>query len=151
MWRLIETDASWRSLVQRVALALLMLPHGLQKVFGLFGGFGFDKSAEALAHATHLPYAFGVMAVLAESVGVLLLFLGFFTRLGALGITCVMIGAILSTHLPNGFFMNWFGNQHGEGYEYHLMVLAIAIPLIVTGGGRWSVDRAIARRAHHVV
>ena len=149
MWRLIETDASWRSLVQRVAVAGVMLPHGLQKAFGLFGGPGFDKSAEMLAQGTHLPYLFGVLAVLAETIGVLLLLTGFLTRVGALGLSCVMIGAVAAVHWHNGFFMNWFGNQPGEGFEYHLLMLALVVPLIVSGGGRWSIDRAIAQHGHH--
>jgi len=149
MRRLFDTDASWRSFLQRVALAGVMLPHGLQKLGVLGGGGGFDKSAQMLAGATHLPYVFGVLGVLAETVGVLLLLFGFFTRLGALGITGIMLGAIFSVHLGNGFFMNWMGNQAGEGFEYHLLVLALAVPLIVSGGGLWSVDRAIARHWHH--
>jgi putative oxidoreductase len=152
MWTLIETDASWRSLVQRVALAGVMLPHGLQKTFGWFGGLGFGKSAELLAQGTHLPTFFGVLAVLAESFGALLLLSGFLTRVGALGVTSVMIGALVAVHLSNGFFMNWFGTKAGEGFEYHLLVLALAVPLIVTGGGRASVDGALARaRARNAV
>jgi putative oxidoreductase len=129
-------------------LGAVMLPHGLQKLLGWFGGPGFDKSTQFLAQATHLPQIFGVLAVLAESLGAIALIFGFVTRVGALGITGVMIGAVLSTHLANGFFMNWMGNQPGEGFEYHLLVLALAIPLIVTGGGRLSIDRLIARHWH---
>ena len=149
MWRLIDTDASWRSLVQRVVVAAVMIPHGLQKAFGLFGGGGFDKSAEMLSQGTHLPYVFGVLAVLAETIGVLLLLTGFLTRIGALGISCVMIGAIAAVHVNNGFFMNWTGQKGGEGFEYHLLMLALVVPLIVSGGGRWSIDRAIARHGQH--
>lgn len=69
-----------------------------------------------------------------------------FTRLGAFGILCNMIGAIFPGHLPHGFFMNWFGKQAGEGFEYHLLVIAIALTLLVTGGGRWSVDGGLAKR-----
>jgi putative oxidoreductase len=149
MWRLFETDASWRSLIQRVVLAGVMLPHGLQKLGAFGGGGGLEQSSQYLAHATHLPYVFGVLAVLAETVGALLLLTGFLTRLGAIGVTGVMIGAVLSTHLGNGFFMNWFGDKGGEGFEYHLLALALAIPLIVSGGGLWSIDRAIDRHWHH--
>ena len=148
MWRMFDTDASWRSLVQRVALAGVMLPHGLQKL-GVIGSGSFEQSAQMLSGATHLPYIFGVLGVLAETVGVLLLLFGFLTRLGAIGITGVMLGAIFAVHAGNGFFMNWMGNQAGEGFEYHLLVLALVVPLIVTGGGLWSADRAIARRSHH--
>lgn len=143
--RILDTDASWRSLVQRVVLAGVMLPHGLQKL-GVFGNGSFEQSAQGLAHTTHLPVVFGMLAVLAESAGAILLLLGLLTRVGALGISCVMIGALLSVHLGNGFFMNWMGNKPGEGFEYHLLVLALSIPLVVTGGGLWSIDHMIAHR-----
>jgi putative oxidoreductase len=55
-----------------------------------------------------------------------------------------MLGAITMVHLPHGFFMNWGGQQQGEGYEYHLLVIGIAAALLITGGGRWSVDRVVA-------
>ncbi len=148
MRRLFDTDASWRSLVQRCLLGAVMLPHGLQKLFGWFGGPGFDQATHGLAQTTHLPLAFGVLAVLAESLGAIALALGLVTRVGAAGITAVMLGAVMSVHLGNGFFMNWMGNQPGEGFEYHLLVFALAVPLIVTGGGRFSIDRAIARNWH---
>jgi putative oxidoreductase len=148
MIRLFETDESWRSLVQRAVLGAVMLPHGLQKLLGWFGGPGFDASTKFLAQATHLPVIFGVLAVLAESLGAIALIAGLFTRVSAAGVSAIMIGAVLSTHLANGFFMNWFGNQPGEGFEYHLLVLALAIPLIVTGGGRYALDRVIARVWH---
>jgi len=161
MKRLFETDDSLRSLVQRAVLGAVMLPHGLQKLLGLFGGPGFEKSAQMLSQTTHLPTFFGVLAIIAESFGAVALVFGLLTRVSAAGIAAVMIGAVLTVHLDNGFFMNWMGNQAGEGFEYHLLVLALAIPLIWTGAGMWSIDRAIARHwpghseswrpAHHAV
>lgn len=145
MLRLLDTDASWRSLVQRVVVGVVILAHGLQKIGVIGGGSSFSQAAHGLAGATHLPLVFGVLAVLAETAGAVLLITGLLTRLGALGISCVMIGAIATVHAGNGFFMNWMGTKPGEGYEYHLIVLAMSVPLIVTGGGLWSIDRAIAR------
>ena len=150
MWHLVETDDSWRSLFQRVGLAFVFAPHAAQQAFGWLGGSGFEASAQLEAQVTHMPLWIGVIAVLAQVAAVPLLFLGFLTRLGALGISAVMVGAIAFVHADNGFFMNWYGKQAGEGYEFHILVLLLAVPLIVTGGGRWSMDRGIAwRHTHH--
>jgi len=65
------------------------------------------------------------------------------TRIAAFGIACVMLVAIATVHWPNGFFMNWYGNQKGEGFEYHLLALGVAIAVIVVGGGVWSLDLAL--------
>ena len=62
------------------------------------------------------------------------------------GITAVMIGAVLTTHLEHGFFMNWFGAQGGEGFEFHILALALSVPLMLSGGGRHALDTLIARR-----
>ena len=74
------------------------------------------------------------------------LILGVLTRLGALGIGAIMVGAIAMVHAPNGFFMNWMGNQKGEGFEYHLIAIALAVVLLALGGGAASIDRLLARR-----
>jgi putative oxidoreductase len=150
MWHLVETNDSWRSLIQRVGLAVVFAPHAAQQAFGMFGGTGFENTAHMLAQSTHMPDWVGVLAVLAQVIGVPLLFFGFLTRLGALGITGVMVAAIAFVHADNGFFMNWYGKQAGEGYEFHILALLIAVPLIFSGGGRWSIDRGIAwRHTHH--
>jgi putative oxidoreductase len=152
MWHLVDTDDSWRSLVQRVGLAIVFLPHALQQAFGMYGGPGFEGAAQAMAHVTHLPTWVGVLAVLAQVVGVPLLFLGFFTRLAALGISIVMLGAIAFVHKDVGFFMNWQGAQQGEGFEFHILALLLLIPLVFTGAGRWSIDRSLAwKHEHHAV
>ena len=87
-----------------------------------------------------------MLIILGESLGAIGLVLGAGTRLAALGIAAVMLGAIATTHAHFGFFMNWFGAQPGEGFEYHLLVLALALPLVVRGGGLRSVDGALAER-----
>ena len=91
-----------------------------------------------------MPAALAFLVILAESAGSLGLILGFLTRIAALGIGCVMVGAIFMVHLPNGFFMNWDGKQAGEGFEYHLLAIGMALALLLGGGGRASIDRAIA-------
>tara|TARA_B100000470_G_scaffold195578_1_gene164664 strand:- start:164 stop:541 length:378 start_codon:yes stop_codon:yes gene_type:complete len=120
-----------------------MFPHGAQKLFGWFGGFGFTNTMTYFTQTTGLPWIIAFLIIMGESLGSLGLILGFFTRLSALGLICIMVGAIITVHIPNGFFMNWFGKQAGEGFEYHLLVIGMSIPLLVSGGGKYSVDMLI--------
>lgn len=143
---LFATDQSVITFVLRLVLGLVIIPHGLQKLFGWFGGYGFKGTMGFLTGTMKLPYLIGVLVIAAESFGALGVIFGFATRLGALGILAVMIGAAVTSHLPNGFFMNWSGQQKGEGYEYHLLAGAIAIALILLGGGAFSVDAWLAGR-----
>ena len=140
---LLRTDDAWSSLVLRVMLGVVMFPHGAMKLFGWFGGQGFSGTMAGFAEHLHIPAVVAFLVIMAESVGAVMLIVGFVTRFAAFGIACVMTGAIVLVHLPNGLFMNWSGKQAGEGYEYHLLVLAMAVALMIAGGGRWSVDRAI--------
>jgi putative oxidoreductase len=140
---LLQTDDAWSSLVLRVTLGLVMFPHGAQKVFGWFGGFGFSGTMGFFTSQLHIPAVLAFLVIMAESVGAVMLIIGLVTRFAALGIACVMVGAIWLVHLPNGFFMNWFGKQAGEGFEYHLLALAMSVALMIAGSGKWSVDRAI--------
>jgi putative oxidoreductase len=121
-----------------------MFPHGAQKLFGLFGGYGFSGSLGFFTDKMHIPAFFAFLAIMAEGLGSMGLIIGLLTRVAAFGILCNMIVAIWMVHWPHGFFMNWFGNQKGEGFEYHLMAIAICLALLISGGGKWSVDRAIA-------
>jgi len=129
--------------ILRIALALVMLPHGAQKLLGVFGGFGFTGTMHFFTTTMGIPYIFALMAVLAESIGSLGLLFGFFTRLCAFGIGVTMAVAALMVHVQNGFFMNWFGTQAGEGFEYHLLAVGMALTLLVAGGGRWSIDSTL--------
>ena len=132
-------------LIMRLTLGGVMLPHGLQKVFGLFGGAGLQATMNAFTTKMGLPAPLAVLVILAESAGALGLIFGFCTRLCALGIALVMGGAIYLVHGQHGFFMNWFGRQAGEGFEYHLLALGLALALFIHGGGKWSLDQRIAR------
>jgi putative oxidoreductase len=134
----------WTQLTLRVVLGLVMFPHGAQKLFGWFGGYGFQGTMGFLT-GMGIPYPVAVLVILAEALGSLALVLGLLTRLSALGIVAVMIGAVATTHLGNGFFMNWAGSQAGEGYEYHLLALGLALPLVAFGGGRFSLDALLRR------
>lgn len=141
-----QTDDSWTGLILRLTLGLVMLPHGAQKLLGLFGGFGFDGTLGFFTEKMGFPWIIAFLVIMGESFGSLGLLAGFLTRFSAASIGVIMLGAITMVHLPNGFFMNWFGKQAGEGYEYHLLVLGISIALTIIGAGRWSVDQQIAQR-----
>lgn len=143
---LFRTGNSWTGLVLRLGLGVVMLPHGAQKVLGWFGGYGFAATMGAFTGKMHIPAILALLAILAESAGSVGLITGCLTRVAALGILCNMAVAVATVHWPNGFFMNWTGKQAGEGFEYHLLAITIAVALIITGGGKWSVDRAIATR-----
>ena len=137
---LFQTNDNFSYWVPRVILGCVFLPHGAQKLFGWFGGFGFTNTMTYFTQTIGLPWIIALLIVLGESLGSLGLILGFFTRLSALGLICIMVGAIITVHIPNGFFMNWFGKQAGEGFEYHLLVIGMSIPLLISGGGKYSVD-----------
>jgi putative oxidoreductase len=141
--KLIKTDADGSALVLRVVLGVVMFAHGAQKMLGWFGGSGFGSTLEEFT-SQGIPYALGVVVVLAEFFGSIGLILGVLSRVAALGIGIIMVVAIFAVHWQHGFFMNWFGTQEGEGFEYHLLVLAICIVLLVKGSGAFSIDHAMA-------
>ena len=143
--KLFETDEAWSLLVLRVFLGVVMFPHGAQKIFGWFGGYGFAGTLAGFTDKMHIPWFFALLAILAESLGSWGLMIGLLSRVAAFGILCNMTVAIWMVHWPHGFFMNWRGAQKGEGIEYHLLAIAISIAVILAGGGKWSVDRAIAK------
>lgn len=140
---IVRTDEGVVPLVLRLTLATVMFPHGAQKVFGWFGGYGFEGTMGFLTGTVGLPWILGVLVIAAEFLGSLGLLVGLFGRVAAFGIASVMTGAILTSHLQNGFFMNWSGAQAGEGFEYHLLVLAMALAIMIQGSGQGSIDRAL--------
>ncbi len=131
-------------LILRVLLGIVFFPHGMQKLFGWFGGYGFSGTFGFFTGGMHIPAILAFCAIIAEGLGCLGLITGFLTRLSAFGIGTNMIVATMMIHDKFGFFMNWTGKQPGEGFEFHLLVIAIALALIIRGGGKWSVDKAIA-------
>jgi putative oxidoreductase len=145
MWnKLIKTDNDIAIMVVRLGLGIVFFPHGMQKLFGWFGGPGFSGTMGMFTNNMHIPALFAFLAIMAEGLGSLGLITGFLTRIAAFGVAVNMAVAVYMLHWQNGFFMNWFGNQKGEGFEYHLLVIAMAIALIIKGGGAVSVDKAIA-------
>ncbi len=131
---LLATDGTIIPLILRLALAVVIFPHGAQKALGWFGGRGFKGTMENFT-ATGIPAGLALLAIAAEFLGPLGLVLGLLTRVAAFGIACVMLTAIFRVHTPHGFFMNWSGNQKGEGFEYHILAIGIAVALMIRGGG----------------
>lgn len=143
-YSLFKTRPSISLLILRIVLGAVFLPHGAQMALGWFGGHGFAGTMAFFTQNMHIPAALAFLAIAAEFGGAIALLLGLFTRIAALGIAANLVVAIAMVHWQYGFFMNWFGNQKGEGFEYHLLALAIALVLLLRGGGKWSVDAAIA-------
>lgn len=132
--------------LMRLVLGVVFFLHGSQKMLGWFGGFGFSGTMQAFTGMMHIPAPFAFLAICAEFFGGLGLILGLLARVAAFGIAVNMIVAVLMVHLPNGPFMNWYGNQKGEGYEYHLLALVLAIPIMIRGAGAFSVDGLLASK-----
>jgi len=141
--KLLSTSNDLSLTILRLVLGVVFLAHGSQKLLGWFGGYGFHGTMGALTHMG-LPAALAFLIIITEFFGGLGLIVGLLTRIASLGIVGLMIGAIFMVHLQNGFFMNWFGNQKGEGYEYHLLAIAIAAALLLRGAGKFSADRTLS-------
>ncbi|HKI01818.1 MAG TPA: DoxX family protein [Thermoanaerobaculia bacterium] len=141
--KLMQTDADVGMLIVRLTLGIVMFPHGAQKLLGWFGGGGFSATMAGMT-AMGLPAAVVFLVILAEFFGALSLITGFLGRVGAFGVLSVMLGAIFLVHLPNGFFMNWMGSQKGEGFEYHLLAIGMALAVLVKGSGALSIDRSMS-------
>lgn len=129
-----------------MTLALVILPHGLQKTIGWFGGYGFEGTLGFFTGSLGIPLVLAVLVIAAESFGAVAIAVGLLTRFCALSLTVVMMGAMSMVHWKHGFFMNWFGQQQGEGVEYHILVIGLALALIVSGGGKLSMDGKLAAR-----
>ena len=143
MGSLFKTDHDFATFIARIFLGIVMLPHGLQKLLGMFGGAGFSGTVDFFV-GSGIPYVVAVLIILGESLGALGLILGFLSSICAAGIAIIMLGAMFMVHLPHGFFMNWYGNNAGEGYEYHILAIGLALVVLIKGGGKWSVDGSIS-------
>ena len=142
---LFATRTDFAALVARVALGAVMFPHGAQKLLGWFGGYGYSATMQYFAQQG-FPAALSFLAIVAEFFGAIGLIIGFLGRIAAFGIGCVMAVAVATVHYQVGFFMNWGGTQKGEGFEYHILALALALVVIIKGSGALSVDRALSGR-----
>ncbi|MFQ5596767.1 MAG: DoxX family protein [Nitrospiria bacterium] len=146
MKKLFATDDSVTAFILRLMLGIVIFPHGAQKLFGWFGGFGFSGTMGAFTESMGIPSVVAFLVIIGESFGAIGLIAGFLTRFTAASLAVIMLGAIRLAHWQHGFFMNWFGQQKGEGFEFHLLFLAICAALMIMGGGKWSVDREISKR-----
>jgi putative oxidoreductase len=144
--KIIATRPDSAALTARLTLGLIMFPHGAQHALGWFGGYGFNGTLGWMTKTLGFPAPLAALAIMVELLAPFALVAGFIGRLGALGISGLMLGA-LSTHVANGFFMNWFGSlpPGSEGFEYHLLVLSLAAVVIIKGSGSLSLDRKLAR------
>jgi len=142
---LFTTHNDWTGLIARLTIGLILFPHGAQKALGLFGGFGFSGTLGYFTGTLHIPWLIGFLVVFIEFIGSILLLAGAGSRLWAALMVVLMTGIIFTAHIHNGFFMNWLGNQKGEGYEYHLLVVGLCVAVLVNGSGKFSVDRLISK------
>jgi putative oxidoreductase len=142
--KLFATDDNTGTAILRLVLGVVFFAHGAQKLLGWFGGYGFSGTMGFFTGMLHIPAPFAFLAIAAEFFGGLGLILGFLTRIAAFGIAVNMVVAIATVHSAFGFFMNWSGSQKGEGFEYHVLVLAMTAFLMMRGAGAFSIDRAFA-------
>jgi putative oxidoreductase len=148
MWkRLLSTCPELGALVLRLSAAVVFFPHGAQKMLGWFGGRGFSATMEGFT-GMGMPPVVAFLVIVTEFFGALLLLFGFLSRLAALGIGAIMVGAIVLVHGKQGFFMNWGGGMPAgqEGFEFHILALAVLLVVLIKGGGLLSVDRWLWKR-----
>ncbi len=146
--KLLRTENDVAALVLRLGLGIVMFPHGAQKVFGWFGGYGLAGTWGYMTGQMHIPAVFAALAIIAEFAGSLGLIVGLLGRVAAFGLAVeMMVAAFVGGHVANGFFMNWSGHQAGEGFEYHILVVVIALAVMIKGSGALSLDRMLSGEA----
>ena len=144
MRKLLSTPNDLTLTLARLILGIVFFAHGAQKMLGWFGGYGFKGTMGFFTQQMHIPAVFAFLAICAEFFGGLGLIVGLLSRVAAFGIICNMLVAVATVHAQNGFFMNWTGQQKGEGFEFHLLALALLVVVLVKGAGALSIDRALA-------
>lgn len=142
--RILNTDNSPAQFFIRIALGVVIFPHGAQKLFGLFGGPGIEKTLQIFGNMGFPAWAV-ILLVIFETFGAFGLIIGFFSRIWALGIGIALSICMYMNHIQHGFFMNWYGNQKGEGFEFHLLAIGICLALVIRGSGWLSADRKLTR------
>ena len=145
MRKILSTSNDFTLTIVRLVLGVVFFIHGAQKMLGWFGGFGFSGTMGFFTQQLHVPAPFAFLAICAEFFGGLGLLVGLLSRVAAFGILCNMVVAVLTVHIHNGFFMNWTGKQKGEGYEYHLLAIALLLVVMIKGAGAFSIDGALSR------
>ncbi len=148
---LVTNPNNYAALIARLALGITIFPHGAQKLLGWFGGYGYTGTMGFLTGQAHLPYLLALLVIITESIGAFALILGFSTRIAAFAILANFLGVLFTTHINNGFFMNWQVEPNkGEGFEYFILLFGLAIVLMITGGGKASVDAALTSKMRNV-
>ena len=143
--KIFKTNNDWTGVITRLTIGLIIFPHGAQKMLGMFGGYGFSGTMVFFTDTMHLPWIIDFLVIVIEFIGSLSLIAGCASRIWAILTIILMIGIIATSHIDNGFFMNWFGNQKGEGYEYHLLVIGLSLATLVNGSGKYSLDKFISK------
>jgi len=138
-----KTEAHFAGIALRATLGIVLLAHGCQLFLGWFGGFGFNATMQHLTEKEGLPSIVSFAVIALQFFGAIAILLGAATRFISFAILNMFIGMIITSHLDYGFFMNWFGNQQGEGFEYHILVIGMAAGLCLAGAGSYSVDRLL--------
>lgn len=144
--KLLKTKPNIGFGITRLTLGLVMFPHGTQKLLGAFGGYGYSATMHSFTEQMGLPILVAFSIIMIEFFGSLFLILGLLSRFWALALTGMFVGIIYTTQWQHGFFMNWFGNQAGEGYEYSLLIIGLAFATLVNGSGKWSLDQLISNK-----
>jgi uncharacterized membrane protein YphA (DoxX/SURF4 family) len=144
--KILQTSNDWPGLITRLTIGLIMFPHGAQKVLGWFGGPGFNGEMTFFTQTLHLPWLIAFLVIIIEFFGAISLILGFVSRIWSAGMIILFIGIIWVAHLDFGFFMNWFGNQKGEGYEYHLLIIGLSLATLINGSGKFSIDGLLVQK-----
>jgi putative oxidoreductase len=134
------THADWIVGIARVVLGIIFFAHGAQKMLGWFGGTGLASTMRTFTEHLHLPSTLAFFVIAGEFFSGIGLIAGLFSRVAALFIVLTMVGAIATVHFRFGLFMDWFGSQKGHGIEYHLLAIALALVVVVKGGGVFSLD-----------
>jgi putative oxidoreductase len=138
-----STSSGYGPFLVRIALGAVLFAHGAQKFLGWFGGFGFEGSMNYFTEQRGLPWIIGFLVIIIEFFGAIAIIVGAATRLWSLGILGVM-SAIIITTFNDHFFMNWFGTQKEEGYEFFLLAIGMSASLVISGAGSLSIDRVIS-------
>ena len=144
---ILQTQNDWIGFIVRLTVGLVLLPHGAQKILGLFGGYGFNGTLDFFTTQMELPWIVAFSVIIIEFIGAISLIIGFASRLWSIAIIFLFIGIIFTEQLQNGFFMNWFGNQEGEGFEYSLLVIGTSIAVLINGSGKYSIDNLLNKKS----
>lgn len=145
MKTILKANNDWTGLFLRLTIAIVIFPHGAQKLMGWFGGYGFTGTMQFFTETVGLPWIIGFLVIMLEFFGSILLLFGIGSRILAAAFTILAIGITFTSHVQNGFFINWYGNQQGEGYEYFLLLTGLGIALLLNGSGKLSVDKLLLK------